>query len=322
MSGGRTPDFFVVGAPKSGTTSLHEMLRRHPRIFMPQLKEPRFLAADMRPRAGFEDGPRETGYPRTLEEYLALFDAATPQQLVGEATTTYLWSRTAAGRIAELQPRARIVAIFREPASFLRSLHLTFLKGRNEDVRDLRRAISLEAARSEGRELPARSHRPQLLQYSEHVRYMEQLGRYRAHFPDERLLVLIYDDFRADNEGTVRRVLRFLEVDDDAPIAPASLNVTASTVRSWRLKGLLHAISTGRGPVTGPAKAALKALSTRRLRRGAIGAAQRRLVTAAPPPVDDDYMLELRRRFKPEVVALGEYLGRDLVSLWGYDRLD
>jgi hypothetical protein len=315
------PDFFIVGTPKCGTTSLHKTLRSHPQIYMPQLKEPRFLASDMLPRAGFEDGPREVGYPKTLEEYLALFDAATPQQSVGEATTMYLWSSTAAESIAALAPDARIIAILREPASFLRSLHLQFVKGRNETVKDLRKAIALEPARREGKHVPNTSHRPQLLQYSEHVRYMEQLRRYQAHFPPQRLLVLVYDDFLKDNEATVRRILRFLEVDEDVPLDLISANVTASTVRSYQVKDAVNTVSMGRGPVARAAKATVKALTTRGLRRGAISTIQRRVVVAAPPPPDESLMLELRRRFNGEVVALSEYLDRDLVSLWGYDKL-
>jgi hypothetical protein len=318
----RLPEFFIVGHGKSGTTSLHEMLRRNPRIYMPHLKEPRYLASDMRPRAGFEDGPREVGYPKTLEEYLALFDEAKPEQRVGEATTTYLWSRTAADSIADLQPDARIIAILREPASFLRSLHLTFVKGRNETVKDLRKAMSLEAARRNGRHIPRRSHRPQLLLYSEHVRYMEQLRRYRARFSPERILVLIYDDFRADNDATVREVLRFLDVEEDLQLDVVKANMTTSTVRSYQVKDLVHAVSTGRNPLARPVKATVKALTTRQLRRGAIGTIQRRVVVTEPPPPDQAFMTELRRRFKPEVLALSEYLDRDLVSLWGYDKLD
>lgn len=318
---GRVPDFFIVGAPKCGTTSLHKTLRLHPQIYMPELKEPRFLASDMRPREEYADGPREVGYPKTLQEYLALFDAAAPAQRVGEATTTYLWSSAAADSIAALAPEARIIAVFREPASFLRSLHLTFVKGRNETVKDLRRAMALEPARREGKHIPRSSHRPQLLQYSEHVRYMGQLRRYTAHFPPQRMLALVYDDFVQDNQATVRRILRFLEVKDDVPLEPISANVTSSTVRSYQVKDAVHTVSTGRGPISSAAKAAVKVLTTRRLRRGAIGTIQRRVVVAEPLPPDERLMLELRRRFKPEVVALSDHLGRDLVGLWGYDKL-
>src|SRR5450759_7974 len=113
----RIPDFFIVGNPKSGTTALYEMLRRHPQIYMPDGKEPWFFAPELHMRAP----PRPEGIAQTLDEYMSLFDAAQPEQRVGEATALYLWSRTAAARIADVRPDARIIAILREPASFLHS---------------------------------------------------------------------------------------------------------------------------------------------------------------------------------------------------------
>jgi Sulfotransferase family len=313
----RVPDFFIVGSPKTGTTSLHATLKRHPRIFMPHLKEPLFLASDMLPRSESDNRPRERGFPRTLEEYLALFENAKPGQLAGEATTTYLWSRTAANGIADLQPDARIIAILREPASLLRSLHLQFLRTRNEAVEDLREAMSLEAARREGQRIPRHSHRPQLLQYSEHVRYTEQLGRYHARFSPEQILVLIYDDFIADNVATVRRVLQFLDVDDGKPRDAMNLNVT-TTVRSWRVKHVLDAPGRTRNPT---ARAAVRALTTPALRGSLRRTISKLNVADDAPPPDEALMTDLRRRFKPEVVSLSECLDRDLVSLWGYDDI-
>src|SRR6476660_530724 len=113
----RLPDFFVVGHPKSGTTALYEMLRRHPQIYMGELKEPWFFASDLRPR--FQAHGSGVA-PQTLEEYAVLYEGARPEQRIGEGTSSYLLSRTAAAAIAEVQPDARIIAILREPASFLR----------------------------------------------------------------------------------------------------------------------------------------------------------------------------------------------------------
>ncbi len=316
-AGRRVPDFFIVGHAKSGTTALYEMLRRHPQIYMPEGKEPWFFARDMRPR--FQP-PLAGPAPETLEQYLELFEEAKPEQRVGEASSSYLWSQTAAREIAEVQPGARIIAILREPASFLRSLHLQLVQTHVEAKRDLRKAISLEAVRREGRHIPRRSHRPQLLQYSEHVRYVEQLRRYHALFEPEQVLVLIYDDFRSDNEGTVRRVLRFLDVDESHPIEVLDANPTIG-MRSQQLDELVHSVSVGRGPVSQATKAAVKTLTPQRLRRELLRLAQRRVVHTQPPPPDERFMLELRHRFEPMVGELSEYLDRDLVSLWGYDRL-
>lgn len=312
------PDFFIVGHPKCGTTALYEMLRTHPRIFLPELKEPWFLADDMAAR--FQP-PRSAEPPETLEQYTELFAAAEPGQRVGEASSAYLLSSTAAARIAELRPDARIVAILREPASFLRSLHIQLLRTHVESQKSFAKAIALEPARRAGKRIPRRSHRPQLLLYSDHVRYVEQLRRYHEAFPPEQLLVLIYDDFRADNEGTVRRVRRFLGVEEDVPVQVANANPTVKAMRSQQLDELVNVVSVGRGPTSRAVKAALKAVTSSALRERALRVTHRHVVMGRPQPVDEQLMADLRRRFKGEVVALGEYVDRDLVTLWGYDGL-
>jgi hypothetical protein len=305
----RVPDFFIVGHHKSGTTALYEMLRGHPEIFMPRLKEPRFFASDL--RAQFE--PVKSGrLPTSLEEYLELFDEARLDQRMGEASPSYLRSKVAAQAISEIQPDARIIAILREPASFVRSLHLQLVQDRVEQQNDLGMAVANEQITRDGRTVR---------RYSDHVRYVEQLRRYHAVFPPEQVLVLIYDDFREDNASTVRRVLRFLDVDDKLEIDSVEANPTVR-VRSVRMHRAVHALYAGRGPVLRGAKKTVKTLTPRRLHGQALGAIRRRLVFGDPPSPDDALMLELRRRFKGEVVALSDYLDRDLVSLWGYGDLD
>lgn len=310
----RVPDFFIVGHPKCGTTALHEILGRRSQIYMPDCKEPWFFAPELHDRTP----PRPEGTPTTFDEYLSLFGGARPDQRVGEATVQYLWSRTAASAIAEAQPAARIIALLREPASFLRSLHLQFLETYVETESDLRKALALEEARRRGERIPRYSYWPQMLLYSDHVRYAEQLQRYRAVFPPEQILVLIYEDFRRDNEAVVRSVLRFLDVDDSAPIHTVDANPTVRA-RSQRLNELVHAVGVGRGPMSLAVKGTIKTLTPDRLRRQALYAVQREVVFAKPKGPDERLMAELRRRFKGEVEAVSEYLDRDLVSLWGYD---
>ena len=102
----------------------------------------RYFARELHPRS-------PPAYPASLAEYLALFAAAEPQQRVGEASPSYLRSHSAAARIAELRPDARIIAVFREPASFLRSLHLELLRDHVETEKDLAAALMLEGVRSQ-----------------------------------------------------------------------------------------------------------------------------------------------------------------------------
>jgi len=314
-AGQRLPDFFIVGQSKSGTTALYETLREHPQIYMARLKEPVFMASDL--HAGlWATVPTR---PRTLADYLALFADAGPGQRAGEASSVYLWSSAAAANIAAVQPAARIIAILREPASFLRSLHLQLLQNHVETEKDFGEAIALEGARREGKRIPRDCPWPQALLYSERVRYVEQLRRYHAVFARENVLVLIYDDFRGDNEGTVRAVLRFLGVDGTVPVEVREANPTVR-LRSKQLDELIHWAAVGRGPVLKGVKGGVKAVTSRRLRHGVL-AMRGSLVYGEPRPPDEQLMLELRRRFKGEVEALSEYLGRDLVKLWGYDNV-
>ncbi|HXD55052.1 MAG TPA: sulfotransferase [Solirubrobacteraceae bacterium] len=306
---GRVPDFFIVGHPKCGTTALYEMLRSHPAVFMPELKETRFFSRELHPNT-----PAET-HPQTLEQYLALFAPAEPGQRAGEASPSYLRSEHAAQRIAHLAPDARIVAILREPAGFLNSLHMELMRDHVETEKDLARALA-----DEPRRRAEIASRPGLV-YADYVRYVEQLRRYHDAFGRERVLVLIYDDFRAENEATVRRVLAHIGVEDAGPLALAEANPSVR-VRSPRMNELVRSLYLGRGPLARAAAAPVKALVPQRLRRRGLEAFQRRAVYGAPKPPDPELMLELRRRYRGEVAALSDYLGRDLVRLWGYDGID
>jgi Sulfotransferase family len=310
---GRMPDFFIAGHQKCGTTALYLMLGEHPQIFMPEFKEPRYFAPELRPPVAHETPDR----PQKLERYLALFADARPDQRAGEASPQYLRSPNAASRIAQLNPDARIIVILREPAAFLRSFHMQMVASHEEKEKDFRKAIELEPARRAN----ARDGflAPQLL-YSEHVRYVEQLRRLHASFPAEQVLVLVYEDFRRDNEATIREVQRFLAVDDTVPLQQVETK-PLNTVRSVRLHALIRAV---RRADFNPAQASglprmLNALVPTRVRRGLLSGLYRRVAYAPPQAPDEQLMRELRSRYRDEVVALGEYLDRDFLALWGYD---
>jgi Sulfotransferase domain len=313
------PNFFIVGHPKSGTTALSLMLRNHPQLYIP-VKEPRFFAPELASR--LQQANSRTR-PKTLDAYVSLFAGAAPGQLVGDATPAYLRSHDAARRIAEVRPDARIVAILREPASFLRSFHLQSVHNHVETEKDFGRAIALEPLRRQGKRIPLLSQSPRTLLYSEHVKYVEQLRRYHGAFPREQVMVLIYDDFRRDNEATVRRVLRFLEVDDAGPLQTIRTQPLPA-VRSQLLHQLMRVVAIShRNPgAAGPLSQVVHRITPREVRSERLRALWRRTVYGDPPTADPELMLELRRRFKPQVEAASEYLERDLISLWGYDQLD
>ncbi len=316
----RVPDFFIVGHQKCGTTAMYEMLRRLPQIYLPDVKEPRFFSSEERSPAARATPAR----PRTLEDYLALFAAARADQLCGDASPQYLQSERAAQRIAELRPDARIIAILREPASYLRSFHMQMVSSNVEPERDFAKALALEPQRREGRHPPRRGVRAQALFYSEHVRYVEQLRRFHDAFGREQVLVLIYEDFRAENEATVRRVLRFLGIDADGPTPIDAVETRRlKSVRSPALHRMRLAVRVARDDPkhASPLARAGYALLPPALRRDAFKGLVRRAAYGPPRQPDDQLMLDLRRRFKAEVEALSAYLERDLVTFWRYDEL-
>jgi hypothetical protein len=120
----------------------------------------------------------------------------------------------------------------------------------------------------------------------------------------------------------VRQVLRFLELDATAPIETVETK-PLNAVRSMRLHQLRRAIRlAGLNPKAGsPLLRAFDKLAPKSLRSEAIAARFRRVAYEPQAPADDALALELRRRFKGDVQAASEYLGRDLVALWGYDRI-
>jgi hypothetical protein len=307
------PSFFIVGHSKCGTTALARFLHEHPRLFVCDPEEPNYFC----PSLCRADGPPSLFFGRSEDEYLSLFDAAQPGQLCGEASAAYLFSTEAAERIAEFDPDARIIMIFREPADFLHSYHLQLLKNapaEGETVRDLGEAIGLESERRAGRQLPEGCLLPEFLQYStDRIRYDEHFDRFAARFPNKQILPLIYEDFRRDNGATVRRVFEFLGVDPNFEVQLRDYNTGGVALRSRRMQSLLRRATHGSG-----AAARARAMVPQGVRRRAIRAAYDGLVLERPTGLDDDLAAEIRSKAVPHVAALGDRLGRDLLDEWGF----
>jgi hypothetical protein len=204
--------------------------------------------------------------------------------------------------------------------SLIRSLHMQHVQVFVEDCNDLMRAIELEEERSQGRSLPKTvEFKPAALMYRDYVRFVDQLRRYEEHFPRERIHVIVYNDLLADNVAVVRGILNFIGVDDRFAIEPAKANPSVR-IRSQRLHSVSHAVTVGRTPGTRPVQRVIKAVTPQTLRHKALRRV-RRQVSVAPGAADPQVVQRLRELFVGEVVALSEYLERDLVSEWDYRDL-
>lgn len=290
------PDFFIVGAPKCGTSALCTYLDQHPAICIASDKEPDFFGSDLQ-------GKRAA---TTLDAYLALFRCH-PEKLWGEGSTWYLFSKQAAQEIYAHNPQAKIIIMLRNPVDFMYAMHSQSVFVADEDILDFEQALQAEPDRKQGRRIPRGCTQPEALLYTEAARFCEQVQRYLHVFGREAVHIIIYDDFRRDTSGVYRAILEFLGV--DTTFHPDFRIINPNKTLRWQafnwflrrpspwLRRLYRATST---PAMRYAIRRTSAfLNTRYVPRSPL-----------PPRLRN----ELNWQLTPEVVCLSELIGRDLSS--------
>lgn len=209
------PNFFIVGAPKCGTTALSEYLRSHPNIFMSDPKEPHYFA---------EDFPKHR-LAQTIDEYLELFkDANQNHEAVGEASVWYLHSDVALKNIHQFNPQAKIIAMLRNPSQMLPSYHSQALYNCDESESDFERAWNLQRERAQGMNIPRLCKEPKTLQYGRIARFGEQIEKLLTIFPRQQIQIIWYEDFAADTRKAYESALNFLEVPTEGKVIFERIN--------------------------------------------------------------------------------------------------
>ena len=206
-------NFFLIGAPKAGTTHVHARLSRHPRVYLSPLKEPNHYATDIDPTRfspTFRSNvpvdlkgylaerplqPRQIGFVHDAVQYRCLFeDAAAEHTVVGECSTSYLWSTEAAGRVAAAHPEARILAVLRNPVE---RLHSHWLMARKYGFTT---AGLLDAVQQDQNHPDPSWGRSEL--FVEAGLYAEGLRRWMGHFPANQVNVLLNEDLNRPETWT------------------------------------------------------------------------------------------------------------------------
>jgi hypothetical protein len=288
----RKPDFFIVGAPKCGTTAMYEYLRQHPEVLMPRRKEIPFFGSDL------SFSRRST---TDMEEYLSHFSEAMDEKRVGTAFVWYLYSKRAATEIKEFCPTASIIIMLRNPVGMLHSQHSQFLYNGNEDIADFEDALDAEEDRKQGLRVPNNVLLIEGLFYRETVKYTQQVQRYLDAFGWENVHFIIFDDFRSDTVEVYKKTLRFLGVDEDFQPALRIVNPN-KRVRSKTLQNPPQ-IAKGFG----------KVLTPRPIRSILLKGLKRYNTKYVPrPPMDPELRRRLQAEFVSEVEQLSELLSRDL----------
>jgi len=218
------PDFFIVGAPKSGTTSLSVYLREHPNVFMCYPKEPFYFSTDF---------PKFTRV-KTETDYLNLFSSATKTHYrIGEASVIYLYSKTAIRNIKTFNPRARIIVMLRNPVDLVYSMHSQLLYTREEDVKDFEKAWRLVKDRKRGVRIPKLCRDQKNLYYNEIAKLGNQVERLNSIFPKEQIKIIFFKDFIQDTQRVYREVLDFLELPDDHRVYFGKVNQNKYHKYGW-----------------------------------------------------------------------------------------
>jgi hypothetical protein len=300
---GRLPNFLIIGAAKSGTTSLYRYLRQHPDVYMPAVKEPRFFAYAEDPPPMNGPGDERTneaaGAVYTRDAYRQLFAEATTETAVGEASPNYLYSATAPRLIHEHLPEARLIAILRHPVERAYSHFLHLVRSGREPLRDFGAALDAEPERiAAGWE------------WSWHYRHMgcygEQLARYLEHVDREQLTVYLFEDFTADPVALAQDIFRVLGV-DDAFVPDTSMRYEASGVpKSDRFQRFLlnpdHWIRRiSRFLIPEPVRERLLI--------------RMKNVNLEKPPLEPDVRERLTAAYRDDVLRLQDLIDRDL-SAW------
>jgi hypothetical protein len=234
------PDFFIIGVPKAGTTALHVALARHPQLFLSRVKEPKFFLCDGPPPRSGGPGDAKTFRERIWrrEDYEALFADAPAGALRGESTPFYLHDPAAHRRIREAVPRAKLIALVRDPIDRAHSNWAHLWSAGLEPQRDFVAACRLEQQRAD-------AGWAQFWRYLELGRYGEQLERLYTVFSRDQVLVLRYRDLRSTPAESLDRICRFLGVTRGLVTAIPAENVTTHASDSRKNRFLATLLRMG-----------------------------------------------------------------------------
>lgn len=199
----KKPNFFILGAPKCGTTALAHWLGNHPNVFMAKPKEPHFYNSDARNQVA----------QRTRSEYFALFkDASKSQTSIGEASVWYLYSANAVQNILTENPEAKFIVSLRNPADLAYSLHRQLLLNGQENIRDLAEAWEAQPLRENGFKVPILCTDQSLLYYQKTCALGSQLERLYENCGKENVHTIFLDDLHERSSSVWNNLIKFLDL--------------------------------------------------------------------------------------------------------------
>ena len=200
------PNFLIVGAMRSGTSSLHQYLIQHKSIFMPkEVKEPAYFSRFP------GSSPYDIKKP-TKEEYLTLFNDVTDEKAIGEASVVYLRDPDSAKLIHDIIPDVKIIMILRDPVERAFSQYLGFL--RMDPNFSISKAIRDDSENAKNDEFVVGTNRGSMGNPLIYGFYAKQLKRYLDLFDSNQIKVFIFEEFYNSPETSLNEILNFLNIDE------------------------------------------------------------------------------------------------------------
>ena len=199
----KNPNFFIIGAPKCGTTAIAKFLESHSKVFISNPKETHFFSKDIK-----------IGDIKSLKKYLSIFDDAQEEHIaVGEASTFYLYSKVAVKNILDFNPSAKHIVMLRNPLTMVTSYHAEMCWSGLENIEKFDDAWQARCSnKNDARGVGYACKDPSLLQYDAVCKLGEQVNRLLQIVDKTNVLFVIMDDLKADPAWECRRILDFLGV--------------------------------------------------------------------------------------------------------------
>jgi hypothetical protein len=285
------PNFFIVGAARSGTTTLYRVLKTHPSIFFPDyLKEPGYFSRDL------------PGGCRCEAEYLSLFPDYGKYEIVGEASTTYLYSEEAPLLIKAATNSPKILIQLRNPVERAIS-HYKLLRSKTAEKLSFEAALAKENERIQNN-IDARFH------YFERGKYYRQVKRYLDTFPRQDILITIYEQFRDGPEEILFEICEFLDVE----VSGIDGNIPKANASSETLFPIVNTILSGEYAL----KKILKRPFSWTTRRKIVKFIRRLNSSSTNISLDisSEIKNDLRNKYLKDVEKLNKIVDEDLRTHW------
>ncbi len=308
----KKPNFFIVGAPRCGTTAMFYYLGGHPDIFIPPIKEAYYFGKSELNEL-YPHLRKGTGLIKTEEEYLALFSKAGSEKCIGEATPTYLMAQSSAEEIYKFNPEAKIIIMLRNPTELLISLHRLGLRTGTEVIPDFKEALSSTFQARIRFSHPSNQLLRNDLFYSNVTKLTEQVAKYIKVFGREKIHIIVYDDFVNNLEKVYRETLEFLQV--DAKFRPEVFNKINANTKT-RISFIEKLINSPPKSLKNAARIILPKKVRIILIYKILDLNQKKINFL---PVEASFINKLKIEFNSEVESLGKLIGRDL-SHWSIPK--